>query len=437
VLPVPDPGLGVDRLADRAQDPQRRQVELRGDVIAPLHEGADGGGSGVEEADAVFLDDLPEAALVRGVGGALVHHLRRAIGERAVDDVGVAGDPADVGGAPVDVGLGLEVEDGVVGVARLGEVAAGGVQDALGLTRGAGGVEDEQRVLCLEGLGGVLGGLAADHVVPPHVAALVEGGLLARTAHDEDMLDLRALGDGLVDGRLEGGGLAAPVAAVGGDDELGVGVLDTGGDGLGREAAEDHRVGRADTGAGQHRHRRLGDHRQIDRDPVTDADAQFDEGVGGARDLVLELGIGDRAAVAGLALEMDGDPVAMAGLDMTIDAVVRHIQPAVGEPLGERRVRPVQRLGRLHRPAQSAGLGGPEAQPVRLRLLIRFRRHIGGCRQLGRRSEPALLLQQVGQALVAHAVLLRRCTDVSRTQGPCPSSPVPGLADKGHPATMV
>src|SRR5690606_28583377 len=127
VLAVPDPCLGVDRFADRAQDAQGRQVELGGDLVAPLHERADRGGRGVEDAHAVLLHDLPEAALVRGVRGAFVHDLGGAVGERAVDDVGVAGDPADVGGAPVHVGLGLEVEDGPVGVGDLGEEAAGGV----------------------------------------------------------------------------------------------------------------------------------------------------------------------------------------------------------------------------------------------------------------------------------------------------------------------
>ena len=89
---------------------RRRQVVLRRPVGAPAHEGADGGRRGVEDRDAVALDDLPEAILLRPVGRAFVHHDGRAVGERAVDDVAVAGDPADVGGAPVDV-LVLEVED--------------------------------------------------------------------------------------------------------------------------------------------------------------------------------------------------------------------------------------------------------------------------------------------------------------------------------------
>ena len=42
---------------------------------------------------------------------ALVHHLGRTVCERSVDDVGVAGDPTDVRCAPVDVGLGFEIEE--------------------------------------------------------------------------------------------------------------------------------------------------------------------------------------------------------------------------------------------------------------------------------------------------------------------------------------
>src|SRR5690606_5113126 len=106
---VPAPCLGVDRLAHAAQQAQGAEVVLRGDVLAPLHRRADRGGRGVEQGDLVLLDDLPPAALVREVRGALVDDLGGAVGHRAVDHVGVPGDPADVGRAPVHVALGLEV----------------------------------------------------------------------------------------------------------------------------------------------------------------------------------------------------------------------------------------------------------------------------------------------------------------------------------------
>ena len=171
VAVVPDPRLGIDRFADGADQPQRRQVVRGGKVVAPLHERSDRGRRGVEDRHLVLLDDRPEPILARVVGRALVEHRRGAVRERAVDDVRVAGDPADVGGAPVDVGVGLQVEDVLVRVRDLREVAAGRVHDALGLPGGARRVEDEQQILGVHRLGRALGALARDLVVPPEVAA--------------------------------------------------------------------------------------------------------------------------------------------------------------------------------------------------------------------------------------------------------------------------
>src|SRR5581483_2127686 len=103
VLLVPDPRLRVDRLADRAEQLQRREIVLLRVLRPPLHVRADRRRRRVEDGHAVALDDRPPAILVGIVGCALVHHGRRAVAERPVDDVAVAGDPADVGGAPVHV----------------------------------------------------------------------------------------------------------------------------------------------------------------------------------------------------------------------------------------------------------------------------------------------------------------------------------------------
>ena len=157
VLVVPHPRLGVDGLADAAEQPELRQVVLLRLLRAPLHEGADGGGRGVEDRDAVALGDVPEAVAAGRVGRALVDHRGGAVGERPVDDVAVAGDPADVGRAPVDVGVGVEVEHVLVGEGDLGEVAARGVHDPLGLGRGARGVEQVEQVLAVHRLARALG----------------------------------------------------------------------------------------------------------------------------------------------------------------------------------------------------------------------------------------------------------------------------------------
>ena len=58
-----------------------------------------------------------------------------------------------VGGTPVDVGVGLQVEHVPVGERGLGEVAAGRVHDALGRPGRARGVQDEQEIPAIHHLG--------------------------------------------------------------------------------------------------------------------------------------------------------------------------------------------------------------------------------------------------------------------------------------------
>ena len=176
---------------------------------------------------------------------------------------------------------------------------------------------------------------------------------------DDRRLDGRRVGERLVGMVLEPDLLAAPVAAVGGDQDLGAAVVDPPRQRLGREPAEDDRVGRPDPGAGEHRDRQLRDHRHVDRDPVAGLDAQLLERVGRLADLALEVAEGQRPGVARLADPVVGDLVAEAALDVAVDAVVADVQLAAGEPLGERelplegrleRLGPVEPLARALRP---------------------------------------------------------------------------------------
>ena len=72
VLAVPDPRLRVDRLADRAEQPQRGEVVLLRVLRAPLHVRPDRRRRRVEDVHLVALDDRPPAVLVREVRDALV-----------------------------------------------------------------------------------------------------------------------------------------------------------------------------------------------------------------------------------------------------------------------------------------------------------------------------------------------------------------------------
>ena len=276
-VPVPDPCLGVDGLAHRPEEPQARQVVGGGEVLAPLHEGADRRRRRIEDVHLVPLDDLPPAVAGRRVRRSLVHDRGGGVRQRSVDDVAVPGHPADVGRRPEDVRLRLEVEDEAVRGRDVSEVAATGVEDALRLRRRPAGVHDVERVLGVERLGSVRLGLARHQVVPPHVARLVPRHVLPGPADHQHALDVGTLLDRLVDRGLEGARRAAAVPAVGRDDEVGVAVEDPAPQCIGREAAEDHRVGCPQAGAGQHGDHRLGDHRHVDGHLVTRLHAQLDQ----------------------------------------------------------------------------------------------------------------------------------------------------------------
>ena len=143
---IPLPGFRIDRLADRAEQPQALARGLLHRLVAGLHQRADRGRRGVEDVDLVLVDDVPEPRIVGIVRHALEHQRGGAVGQRPVEDVAVAGDPADVGGAPVDVAV-VIVEHVLMRHRREHEIAAGGVQHALGLAGRARRVEDEQRIL--------------------------------------------------------------------------------------------------------------------------------------------------------------------------------------------------------------------------------------------------------------------------------------------------
>ena len=200
LLAVPDPGLGVDRLADRPQQPQRRQVVLLRVLGPPLHVRPDRGRRRVQDVDVVPLDDRPPAVLVRIVRNALVDHPGRAVAQRPVHDVAVPGHPADVRRAPVHR-VGLHVEDVVVRRRHADEVAGGRVDDSLRLRRRARRVEQVEQVLRVHRLARArrrVVALALDHLVPPEVAPVLHVDLATGAAEHDRLLDRRRIGERLV-----------------------------------------------------------------------------------------------------------------------------------------------------------------------------------------------------------------------------------------------
>ena len=198
----------------------------------------------------------------------------------------------------------------------------------------------------------------------PVVAAEVHGHAFARPLHHHHVLDRRGLGQRLVHVGLQGHDGAAAVAAVGGDDHLGLGVVHAVAQGLGGEAAEDHAVGGADAGAGQHGHRRLRHHGQVDAHPVALRHPEPLERVREAADLAVELQVGERRAPRpGLALPDDGRLVPAPGWQVPVEAVLREVELPAHEPLREGRL-PVEDLVPGLVPGEGLRLLGPEPRGV-------------------------------------------------------------------------
>ncbi len=267
----------------------------------------------------------------RIVGDAFEHQRRRAVGERTVDDVAVAGDPADIRRAPVDVVV-VIVEHVLVGHRGEHQVAAGGVQYPLRLAGRTGGIEDEQRIL-----GAHLDRRAdvadlGEFVLQPHVAAVHPADLAAGAADHQHLLAARRLGQCLVGIGLQRNDLATPHAFVGGDDEFRVAVDDASGEAIGRKSTEHHRMDSADAGAGEHRIGSFRDHRQVDGDAVALLDAVRLHHVGETADALMQLPVGD-LGIDGriIAFPDDGDLIA-ARFEMAIDAVGGDVEGAVLVP---------------------------------------------------------------------------------------------------------
>ena len=148
------------------------------------------------------------------------------------------------------------------------------------------------------------------HRAPVMVAARRQLRLALRALQDHAgrRLVLRKI-DRLVEQRLVGHDARALDAAAGGQDDLRLGVVDAGGELLGGEAAEHHRVDGADARAGEHGEHRLRHHRHIDDDAVALLDAEV------AQDGAEQLHLGQHAAVGeGLHRVGDGGIVDQRGL---------------------------------------------------------------------------------------------------------------------------
>ena len=390
---------------------------MAGRVLGPpLHVRADRGRRRVEDRHAVALDERPPARLVREVGRPLVEHRRGAVAERPVDDVAVPGDPADVGGAPEDVGLGLQVEHVVVCGRDADEVAACRMRDPLRLRGRARRVHQEEQILRVHRLAGTRRRVVGDvEVVQPAVAPVLHRNVVARPPYDEAGAEPGRRRHRLVRRALERHGRAAAPGLVLRDQHLAAHVVRAAGERIGREPAEDDRVRRPEARAGEHRDRQLGHHSHVDRDLRPLDDAELLQDVRHPDDASLQVGIRQRLAlVLGLALPQVGDTVAEPCLDVAVDAVVRDVERAAEEPLRVRQL-PFRDRRELLEPRHAlARLAGPEL--LRVGVVELCGRVRLGC-EVGIGREPALLVEERLDRPLAHRASAEAATAGSSSYG--------------------
>lgn len=110
VLVVPSPSLRVDRLSDTTEHPQCAEIVALKVMFTQSAEETDRSRRGIELGDFVLLDDVPVARGGGVDGGTFEYGGSDTVEERAVDDVGVSGNPTNVGHAR-ELVLGVDIED--------------------------------------------------------------------------------------------------------------------------------------------------------------------------------------------------------------------------------------------------------------------------------------------------------------------------------------
>ena len=149
MIPLPD--FRLDGFADGGHVLEVVVIFLRL-VAAGLAQHANSGRRSVENVDVEAFRDAPGTSGIGKLRHAFVKNAGSGQRHRSIDDVGVAGDPADVSHAPVHV-VGMDVLVILGRAGDVGEVAAGAMLAALGFAGGAAGVHQEERSVGIHGNG--------------------------------------------------------------------------------------------------------------------------------------------------------------------------------------------------------------------------------------------------------------------------------------------
>src|SRR5690606_13781855 len=174
------------------------------------------------------------------------------------------------------------------------------------------------------------------------------------TGDDDYTLHGIALHEGVVNDVFQVNMLRAAVGAVGRDDHLAIGVVDSVCNGLGREATENYRVYRADARTGQYRDYQLGNHGKVKAHAVTLSDAIVFQYVTKLFYLFQQLLVGKHAVgLGGVVRFPDNGRLITIAVNMPIQAVFGNVQLSAFKPFNTRLLKiPVQDLVPLAAPVK-------------------------------------------------------------------------------------
>ena len=160
------------------------------EFISPLHPGTNKCWRCIQNCDAVLCDDFKHPPLMRGIRSSFIDHLCCTVNQWPINNVRVTGNPANIGRAPIDIRLGLEIKDCSVSKGSLCEITACCMENSLWFSCRSRCVQDKEWVLSIKALSNMFCALAIDNFMPPNVGIAIPCCFLPGALYDKDLLNI-------------------------------------------------------------------------------------------------------------------------------------------------------------------------------------------------------------------------------------------------------
>jgi len=267
-------------------------------LIASTFQETNRGRSDVEMSQFVFVDHIPVPREGRIRRSSLEDESAQSEQKRSVDDVGMSGDPTDVASRANSVAL-VSVEDIFSRGSRSNEISSASMQDTLWFACRSRRVEKEQGILGVHDLRRTIRTLFDDFLMPPKITTFGPRNLGACSTEDENIPDMGAFLQCVVDDFLGANGFPTTTALIGGQDDTRVCVIDTIAQGFRGEAGKDDGMECAETNDCEEGDDGLGNHGHVNCDSIALFDAQFFEHIGQFTDFSEKFAVRDLSAMTG------------------------------------------------------------------------------------------------------------------------------------------